>query len=37
MVDLADISPTDAAAVHHNLSTPTLFEEVIRRGEGRAA
>jgi phosphoenolpyruvate carboxykinase (ATP) len=37
MVDLAHIGITGAAAVHHNLSTPALFEEVIRRGEGRAA
>ncbi|HUU61701.1 MAG TPA: phosphoenolpyruvate carboxykinase (ATP), partial [Acidimicrobiia bacterium] len=37
MVDLADMGLTEAAAVHHNLSTPALFEKVIRRGEGRAA
>jgi phosphoenolpyruvate carboxykinase (ATP) len=37
MVDLADIGLAEAAAVYHNLSTPALFEEVIRRGEGRVA
>ena len=37
MVDLAHAGIRNPAAVHHNLSTPALFEEVIRRGEGRAA
>jgi phosphoenolpyruvate carboxykinase (ATP) len=37
MVDLTHAGITKAVAVHHNLSTPALFEEVIRRGEGRAA
>src|SRR4030066_284816 len=37
MVDLTDVGLADAAAVHHNLSTPALFEEAIRRGEGRAS
>jgi len=37
MVDLAHAGITGAAPLHHNLSTPALFEEVIRRGEGRAA
>jgi phosphoenolpyruvate carboxykinase (ATP) len=37
MVDLAHAGITAAAAVHHNLCTPALFEEVIRRGEGRVA
>jgi len=37
MVDLAHAGITAAGRVFHNLSTPALFEEVICRGEGRAA
>src|SRR4030042_2822456 len=37
MVDLTDVGLADAAAVYHNLSTPALFEEIVRRREGRAS
>ena len=37
MGDLTDVGLADAAAVYHNLSTPALFEEIVRRREGRAS
>ena len=37
MVDLSCVGLTNLGAVHHNLSTPALFGEAIRRGEGVVA
>jgi phosphoenolpyruvate carboxykinase (ATP) len=34
MVDLSSFWITNVGSVHHNLSTPTLYEEAIRRREG---
>jgi phosphoenolpyruvate carboxykinase (ATP) len=34
MVDLSSLGITNVGAVHHNLSTPGLYEEAIRRREG---
>jgi phosphoenolpyruvate carboxykinase (ATP) len=34
MVDLAKVGLTNVGTVYHNLSTPALYEESIRRGEG---
>ena len=35
MLDLSYLGLTNVHAVHHNLSTPALYEEAIRRGEGQ--
>jgi phosphoenolpyruvate carboxykinase (ATP) len=37
MLDLSDIGITNVATVYHNLSTPAVFEEAIRRREGAVA
>lgn len=37
MLDLSYVGLTNLNAVHHNLSTPALFGEAIRRGEGVVA
>ena len=34
MVDLSGIGLTNVGRVYHNLSTPALYEEAIKRGEG---
>jgi len=34
MVDLSSLGITNVGAVHHNLSTPALYEKAIRRREG---
>jgi phosphoenolpyruvate carboxykinase (ATP) len=35
MVDLSSLGLTNLGTVHHNLSTPALYEQAVKRGEGQ--